>query len=52
MKTKVKLISGSRLKDIEFEINSFIKSKEIDIVDLKIALTSYLMVCSIVYKEV
>ena len=51
MKTKVKLISGDRITKIEDEINLFIEEKQIEIIDLKIAIASHIMCCSIVYRE-
>ena len=51
MKTKVKLISGDRVSEIEKEVNDFIQEKNIDILDLKMSLTIHMLCCSIVYKE-
>jgi len=48
--TKVKFISGYKLAKIQSDVNEFLESKGIDIIDLKITMASHIMVCSIVYK--
>jgi len=48
--TKVKFISGYKLVKVESDVNEFLESKGIDIIDLKITMASHVMVCSIVYN--
>lgn len=51
MKTKVKLMMSDRLSKLESEVNDFIETNQIEIVDLKIAAIVHAVVCSIVYIE-
>lgn len=49
MNTRVKFFMDNSLSDLEKKVNNFIEKSDIDIVDLKLAVTNHAAVCSIVY---
>lgn len=48
---KVEFFLSSRIKDIEKEINEFIKVNNIDFVDIKIQMAQPQVLCVLVYEE-
>jgi len=49
VKTRIKIISSSKLTTLEEEINTFLEENEISVVNLTISNTEYLVFASLVY---
>lgn len=50
-KTKVELISGSCSKDAQNKVNIFLERSNIEIIDIKACISSYIFVMVIIYKD-